>query len=218
MHQKINYHALPLSCSDRYPASAAFPPMRQLTDFIPLLLFFITYQMRGTTIEVAGWSYTLDGIFSATAVLMIATSIQVLFTWLLTREVSKNLLWLLALVLLFGGATLLFRDQTFIFWKPTVFNWGLALALAGSQFVGRRNLLERLLGSQLQLPAEVWSRLLWVWVGNCTIVGSLNLVVAYQFSEPTWVSYKLYSAIGFTVLLTLISALLIAPHLREKPG
>ena len=192
--------------------------MKQLTDLIPLLLFFITYQMRGVTIELGGWSHTLDGIFSATAVLMIATVAQVLITWLLVRKVGKNLLWLLALVMVFGGATLLFRDQTFIFWKPTVFNWGLALALAGSHLFSERNLLQRILGGQLHLPDEVWFRLLCVWTTNCVVVGALNLVVAYQFSEAFWVSYKLYSAIGFTLLLTLICALLIAPHLSENPS
>ena len=47
------------------------------------------------------------------------------------------------------------------------------------------------------------------------IVGSLNLVVAYGYSEETWVSYKLYSSIGFTLFLTILTALIIGPHLKE---
>ena len=189
--------------------------MKQLAELVPLILFFIVYQMKGTTVSLGGWSHTLDGIFSATAVLIIATSLQVLLTWVLTRELEKRLLWLLAAVCVFGGATLLFRDQTFIFWKPTVFNWVLALVFAGSHFIGDRNLMERTLGHQLELPKRVWNKLLWLWVANFAVVGALNLVVAYQFGEAFWVSYKLYSAFGFTLLLTVITALIITPYIRE---
>jgi intracellular septation protein len=189
--------------------------MKQLAELIPLLLFFIAYQMKGTEIDIGGWHYAFDGIFSATAVLIIATICQVVITWLITREVEKRLLWLLAAVSVFGGATLIFRDQTFIYWKPTVFNWVLALAFGGSHFFGERNLMERTLGSQIQLPKPIWTRLLWLWTANFALVGSLNIFVAYRMGEDFWVSYKLYSAIGFTLLLTIITAILIAPHVSD---
>jgi intracellular septation protein len=190
--------------------------MKQLAELIPLVLFFITYQMKGTTVEIGTWTHTLDGIFSATAVLIAATVLQVILTWFLTHELEKRLLWLLAAVSIFGGATLVFRDQTFIFWKPTVFNWALALVFGGSHFFGERNLMERTLGHQIQLPHAIWTRLLWLWACNFAVVGSLNLFVAYQFEEAFWVSYKLYSAIGFTLVLTLITAFMIAPHMKEE--
>ena len=190
--------------------------MKQLAELVPLVLFFITYQMKGTEVEIGGWHYTFDGIFSATTVLIAATLVQVLLTWIITHKVEKRLLWMLAAVSLFGGATLFFRDQTFIFWKPTVFNWVLALAFGGSHFIGERNLMERTLGGQIQLTKLIWTRLLWLWTGNFALVGSLNLIVAYQFGEAFWVSYKLYSAVGFTLLLTAITAVLIAPHISEE--
>ncbi|MEE4191808.1 MAG: inner membrane-spanning protein YciB [Halieaceae bacterium] len=190
--------------------------MKQIAEFIPIILFFVAYQMKGDTVSLGEWSYTMDGIFSATAVLIVATALQVLLTWVFTRELEKRLLWLLAAVCVFGGATLLFRDQTFIFWKPTVFNWVLALVFGASHFIGDRNLMERTLGSQISLPKPIWSRLLWLWVGNFSLVGALNLVVAYQFSEAFWVSYKLYSAFGFTLLLTIITGFMIAPHIKEE--
>ena len=190
--------------------------MKQLAELIPLVLFFITYQMKGTTVEIGTWSHTLDGIFSATAVLIAATTLQVIITWFLTHELEKRLLWLLAAVSIFGGATLIFRDQTFIFWKPTVFNWALALVFGGSHFIGERNLMERTLGHQIRLPHVIWVRLLWLWTGNFALVGSLNLYVAYNLGEAFWVSYKLYSALGFTLLLTVITALMIAPHMHDE--
>lgn len=189
--------------------------MKQLLEFVPIVLFFIAYQMNGEQISVAGWTYEFDGIFSATAVLMIATVCQVIITYILTREFEKRLIWLALAVLVFGAATLVFRNEAFIQWKPTIFNWVLALVFGASQFIGEKNLMERTLGSQIHLPKPIWRRLNLLWVGNFFIVGTLNLVVAYGFSEEFWVSYKLYSAIGFTLLLTILTAIIISPHLKE---
>ena len=190
--------------------------MKQLLEFIPIALFFITYQLKGESVALGGWEYTFDGMFSATAVLMIATVLQVVATYALTREFEKRLMWLLLAVMVFGGATLIFRNQMFIQWKPTIFNWALAVAFGGSQFIGDKNLMQRTLGSQIQLPKPVWTKLNLLWVSNFAIVGALNLVVAYGYSEDVWVSYKLYSAIGFTLLLTILTALLISPHLKDE--
>ena len=190
--------------------------MKQLLEFIPIALFFIVYQLKGESIAMGSWQYTFDGIFTATAVLMAATVLQVIISYLLTGEFEKRLLWMLMAVLVFGGATLLFRNQMFIQWKPTIFNWVLALIFGASQFIGDKNLMERTLGSQIHLPKPVWLRLNVLWVSNFTIVGALNLVVAYQYSEATWVSYKLYSAIGFTLALTILTAIMISPHIKDQ--
>lgn len=189
--------------------------MRQLLEFIPIALFFIVYQLDGETVSLGSWAYTVDGIFTATAVLIVATALQFVIGSLLARHVEKRALWTFVAVLVFGGATLLLRDQTFIQWKPTIFNWALALAFILFRYIGERTLMERTLGTQLHLPRAVWLRLNAVWVGNFLIVGALNLYVAYGYSEATWVSYKLYSAIGFTLLLTVLTALLISPHLKD---
>jgi intracellular septation protein len=190
--------------------------MKQLAEFVPIALFFIVYQLNGENISLGGWAYTFDGIYSATAVLMVATMLQVVLTYAITRELEKRLLWMLLAVMLFGGATLVLRNQMFIQWKPTIFNWVLAVVFGGSQFFSDKNLMQRTLGSQIQLPNPVWTRLNLLWVSNFAIVGTLNLVVAYGYSEATWVSYKLYSAIGFTLLLTILTALLISPHLKDE--
>ncbi|MEH6585960.1 MAG: inner membrane-spanning protein YciB [Halioglobus sp.] len=189
--------------------------MKQLAEFIPIALFFIVYQLNGETVSLGQWNFTFDGIFTATAVLMGATLLQVVLTYVFTRQFEKRAMWMLLAVLIFGGATLLLRNQMFIQWKPTIFNWVLAIAFGVSQFIGQKNLMERTLGSQVRLPKPVWTKLNLLWVANFSIVGALNLVVAYGYSESTWVSYKLYSAIGFTLLLTILTAILISPHLKE---
>lgn len=190
--------------------------MKQLAEFLPIALFFITYQLSGEQLSIGTWTYTFDGIFSATTVLIIATVLQVILTVAITRTLEKRLMWLLLAVCVFGGATLIFRNQLFIQWKPTIFNWALALAFGASQFIGEKNLMERTLGSQIHLPKPVWMRLNLLWVGNFALVGALNIFVAYSYSEATWVSYKLYSAIGFTLVLTILTAVMISPHLKEE--
>lgn len=189
--------------------------MKQLIEFIPIVLFFAVYQMDGQTLELAGFSHTVDGIFSATAVLIIATVIQIPLVWMLSGELEKRLLWTGGAVIVFGAATLLLRNELFIQWKPSVLNWAMAAAFAGSQFIGERNLLERLMGSQLTLSRRLWRRICWVWVAHFVLVGTLNLVVAYQFSEATWVAYKLYSSIGFTLFIMIVTIIMMSPTLKN---
>ena len=189
--------------------------MKQLLELLPLVLFFGAYQMDGDTLAVGGWSHTFDGIFSATAVLMISTALTWLISSLLEKRNDKRLMWMTLAVLLFGAATLILRDQRFIQWKPTVFNWVLAAVFLGSQFIGKRTVLERVLGSQISLPRPIWTRLNMLWIGNFALVGALNLFVAYRFEEAVWVSYKLYSSIGFTLALMLLTVAIVAPHLKD---
>jgi len=189
--------------------------MKQLLELLPLVLFFGAYQMDGDTLTVGGWSHTFDGIFSATAVLMISTALTWLVSSLLEKRNDKRLMWMTLAVLLFGAATLILRDQRFIQWKPTVFNWVLAAVFFGSQFIGKRTVLERVLGSQLTLPRLIWTRLNVLWIGNFALVGALNLFVAYRFEEAVWVSYKLYSSIGFTLALMLLTVAIVAPHVKD---
>lgn len=188
--------------------------MKQFLEFVPIVLFFVVYQLDGEVLTIGSWTHTFDGIFSATAVLIGATALQVILGRMLSGVWEKRNIWTFVAVTVFGGATLVLRDETFIQWKPTIFNWALAIAFMGFQLFTKRNLLERTLGAQLTLPSAVWSRLNLLWVGNFAIVGALNLYVAYGYSEATWVSYKLYSAIGFTLLLTIITAVMVSPHIQ----
>ena len=190
--------------------------MKQILEFLPIVLFFGAYQMDGETLTVGAWSHTFDGIFSATAVLMIATIGVWLVMLAITRRNDKRLMWMMVAVVVFGTATLVLRDQRFIQWKPTVFNWVMAVLFFGSQFVGEKTLLERLLSQQLVLSEVIWKRLNALWVTNFVTVGALNLYVAYQYEEAFWVSYKLYSSIGFILLMMLLTVMIVAPHLRSE--
>ena len=188
--------------------------MKQLAEFLPIIIFFVIYQMDGSTIALSNWTHTVDGIYSATKGLLIATLLVLPLQWWLAGHLEKRLLWTSAAVFIFGGATLFFKNELFIQWKPTVFNWGMSIAFAVSQFWGQKNLIERLMGSQIKIPRSVWRRICWVWVMHFAMVGTLNLVVAYQFSEATWVSYKLWSGIGFTLLIMVVTTIIIGPWVK----
>lgn len=190
--------------------------MKQILELIPLILFFVAFKMDGETLEILSFSYQFDGIYSATAILMAATGIQVVLTRLLTGKVEKQLLWLFGIIVVAGSATLILRNDIFIMWKPTVFNWGLALVLLGGLLLGKKSLLEKMLGQQIELPATAWLRLNQLWIANFLIVGSLNLYVAYNFSQAAWVNYKLYSSIGFTLVLMIITMIIVVPHIKDK--
>jgi len=115
-----------------------------------------------------------------------------------------------------GGLTLVLQNRIFIQWKPTLFNGALAIAFLVAPLIGnRKTLLERTLGQQLTLPTNAWQRLNILWICNFVLAGSANLFVAYQYSEATWVSYKLWSMLGFTLVLSLLTALIIAPHIKD---
>ncbi|MBP6381045.1 MAG: septation protein IspZ [Pseudomonadales bacterium] len=189
--------------------------MKQFAELIPVVLFFVVYQLDGRTLTLGGWEYHFDGIYSATAVLMITTVAQLVLTRLLSGHVEKRLLLLTAVVCAFGAATLLLRNQLFIQWKPTIFNWVLAAVFVGTHALTGKTVMERAIGGQLNLPAVAWRKLNSLWVANFVVVGALNLYVAYRFSEAAWVSYKLYSSIGFTLLVTALTVALIMPHVKD---
>jgi intracellular septation protein len=189
--------------------------MKQIAELIPVVLFFLVYQLDGKTASLGGWDYRFDGIYSATAALMIATVVQLVLTRLLTGRLERRLLVLGAVVLVFGGATLALHNQLFIQWKPTIFNWSLALFFGIMRWRTGRSVLQSAMDGQIDVPAAAWLRLDRLWIGNFTLVGALNLVVAYGFSEAAWVSYKLYSAVGFTLLLSLATVAVLMPYLRE---
>jgi intracellular septation protein len=173
-----------------------------LFDVFPVVLFFVAFK--------------LADIYVATAVAIGATFAQVGWLKLRRRRVDPMLWASLGIIALFGGATLLLRDETFIKWKPTVLYWLFAAALAGGELLGR-NLIRMLLGGQMQLPEAVWTKLGWSWIGFFAFMGGANLLVAYAFSTDAWVNFKLFGGVGLMVLFVTGQALFLARYLEEDP-
>lgn len=123
--------------------------MKFLTDFFPILLFFIAYKWQG--------------IYAATVVAIAASSVQVSLYWLKNRRFDSSHLMTFFIILIFGGATLYLQDETFIKWKPTVINWLFALACLLTHFIGKTPLIKRMMSSGLTLPDNIWTKLNGIW-------------------------------------------------------
>lgn len=171
--------------------------MKQFIEFIPVALF------------VAVFFYTRD-IYAATIVLMIGICVQVGYEWATTRRIERKSQVIFWVAMLAGGATLFFHNEMFLQWKPTIVNWLFAIGLTASQFVGKENLIKKMLAEQIKLPDTVWRNLNLGWAFGFFLAGVLNLVVAYNFSLEFWVSYKLIGGIGITLLYMVVTIIYLA--------
>jgi intracellular septation protein len=139
--------------------------MKLLVDFFPILLFFAAYK--------------LEGIYVATGVAIAASAVLVGWSWIRRRRVETMPLVTLGLLVLFGGLTLALRDPIFVMWKPTIVNWLFAAVFLGSQLIGKRPLIERMMGNAIEIPPAVWLRLNIMWIGFFFVTGLVNLFVVY---------------------------------------
>ena len=176
--------------------------MKFLFDLFPIVLFFVTFKLRG--------------IFAATGAAMAASLLQIGWVYLRHRRVEPMLWVSLAIIAVFGGATLLLHDETFIKWKPTVLYWVLALTLLVSRVVFKKNMIETLLRPQLSLPDRVWGRLNWGWAAFFGGLGVANLYVAFRFSTNTWVNFKLFGTTGLMFAFVLAQAAMLSRYLEAK--
>jgi intracellular septation protein len=175
--------------------------MKLLLDFFPILLFFVAFKV---------W-----GIYVATGVAIAATVGQI--AWL-KYSVGKvePMQWLsLGIIVVFGGATILAHDETFIKWKPTVLYWLMGGALAVGLLVFRKNLLKSLMGAQLDLPDPAWRAMNWSWIGFFAVMGVLNLWVAFNFDTNTWVNFKLFGGLGLMALFVVAQALYLGRYVKD---
>ncbi|MCY3811320.1 MAG: septation protein IspZ [Gammaproteobacteria bacterium] len=162
--------------------------MKQLVDFLPVAAFFGVY--------------LLADIYYATMALMVAAALQVGYFKVRGLRVTGQMWVVFWAAMIFGTMTLVFRNALFIQWRGSVVNWIMALALVGSRFIGSGDVIKRMLGKMLTLPDRAWRALTYGWAGVFAASGSLNLFVAYNFSEEAWVAYKFAS--GFVVPILLI--------------
>ncbi|MBI2305807.1 MAG: septation protein A [Rhodocyclales bacterium] len=176
--------------------------MKFLFDLFPVILFFVAYKFAG--------------IFVATGVAIAATFVQIGWVWFRHRKVD-TMLWIsLAIITVFGGATLLLQDETFIKWKPTVLYWLFAATLAGGTLFMKKNLIRSLLAEQMELPDAAWNKMNWSWIGFFVFMGIANLVVAFNFSTDTWVNFKLFGGIGLMFGFVLAQGVMLSKYIEEK--
>ncbi len=176
--------------------------MKFLFDIFPVVLFFIAFKFYD--------------IYVATAVAMGATFVQIGWVWLRHRKVDKMLWVSLALIVVFGGATLVLQDETFIKWKPTVLYWLFATVLAAAALGFKKNLIRAMMEAQVTLPEVVWGKLLASWIVFFALMGALNIIVAYNFSTDAWVNFKLFGGIGLMLVFIAVQGLVLARHIDGR--
>lgn len=183
--------------------------MQQFIDYIAILAFVVVYFM------------TKD-IFLATGVLMVAVTVQICLYWLMKKPIGNELKLTFWASMVLGGMTLIFQDETFIKWKPSIINWLLALVLVGAHLFAKTFLVEKMLGKVLRLPDSAWRSLTYGWALAFTVSGTVNIYVAYSYSLDTWVTFKFVGLLGLNLVFLMatfaflhVKGLLTEEHLLD---
>jgi intracellular septation protein len=204
--------------------------MKLLFDLFPVILFFLVFKIAGANTEAAqnfGSAY-LSGLVSggevsmtqapillATAVTILATIAQITLL-LVRRQRVDNMLWVsLVIIVFFGGATIYFHDEQFIKLKPTVLYWFFAIALLVSPFLFKKNLIKSMMSQQLALPDPVWTQLNFAWGGFFSLMGVLNLYIAFNYPLEFWVNFKLFGFIGLMIVFVVIQSIYLSRYIKE---
>ncbi len=180
--------------------------MQALLEFAPLLAFIIAYYV--------------GGLYTATAVLMIAMLALLAADYILQRRIPPMHALSAILVFVLGAATLFFHDKHFIQVKPTALFWLAGIAFLGSFWIGERTLTERLLSTalqgQVQVPQKVWRKLNAVWVVFYALLGAVNLMLAYYASERVWINFKVFGLTIITLVFVGLQVLWLTRNAGER--
>ncbi|MDR0588639.1 MAG: septation protein A [Burkholderiales bacterium] len=175
--------------------------MAILLDYLPLILFFGVYKVTGS-------------IYYATATAIAASVLQIVYLYF--KKKIGVIHWLqLAVISIFGGATLIFRDPEFIKWKPTVLYAAFAIILTVGKLGFKQDLL-RYVMKPFTLPPSVWTKLTWAWVAFFIGLAILNRVVATHYSEATWVNFKVFGTLILIVLFMIPLGFYLSPYLKDS--
>lgn len=176
--------------------------MKLLFDLFPVILFFIAYKFFG--------------IYTATGVAMVATVAQIIYCKIKHGTVDNMLIISGVLIVVFGGATLFLKDPKFIQWKPTILYWMFGSGLLVSQFFFNKNPMKALMDKQVSLPESIWGKINIAWATLFILLGCLNLYVAFNFAEDTWVNFKLFGITGIMFVFIIAQTLLLSKHLPKE--
>ena len=205
--------------------------MKILLDFLPIILFFGMFKYAEGHADWAArfasdhFGFIVSGgvvgteeapVLLATLVVIVATTAQIAYLLARRRKIDMMLWITFVLVVVLGGATVWFHNATFIKWKPSVLYWAMGLSFWVSQAIFKKNLLQTLIGEQLQLPASVWQRLSLVWIAFFTLMGVLNLYVAYNYSTSTWASFKAFGATGLMLVFMVAQGFYLNKHMQPE--
>lgn len=175
--------------------------MNQFFEFFPILLFFLTYKFYD--------------IYVATGVVIAATLVQVVYSWFRHKTVGTMQWVTLVLMIVMGSATIYLHDEQFIKWKLSIVEWLFGLVFLGSQFIGKKPVIERMLSGSLTLPTVIWKRLNLMWAIFFIGVGFINVYVMYNYTTDDWVTFKTFGVPGLMIMFILVQMALIYKHIPE---
>lgn len=176
--------------------------MKLLFDLFPVILFFIAYK----------WF----NLFVATGVAMAAVVVQLASIWI-RRKKPDVMNWItFGMILVLGGATLFFRNEMFIKWKPTAVYGILGLVFLGSHWFSPKPIIRRMMEAHVTLPAKIWSRLNIAWICFFFAMGLINLFVVYSFDTDTWVNFKLFGTLILTFAFLIAQGIWITRHVPAE--
>jgi intracellular septation protein len=176
--------------------------MKFLFDLFPVIVFFIVYKF--------------SGIYAATATAIVATILQIGWAKYKFGKVENTLIASGIIIVVFGGATLLLHDESFIKWKPTVLYWVFTISLLVTNIFFKKNIIRSLMEKQISMPDAIWSRLNLAWAAFFALLGVLNLYVAFNYSTNTWVDLKLFGTTGLMLIFFIAQAFALNKHATEK--
>ena len=176
--------------------------MKLLFDLFPVILFFIAFKVFN--------------VYVATGTAIVATIAQI--GWVKWRHGKVDtMLWVsFAIIAVFGGATLILHDETFIKFKPTILYWIFATILLGSNLFLKKNLMRTLLKEKITLPIKVWNQVNLGWSLFFVLLGVVNLYVAFNFSTDAWVNFKLFGTTGMMLVFVLLQAMALSKYMHEE--
>ncbi|BAJ02783.1 septation protein A [Shewanella violacea] len=175
--------------------------MKQLLDFLPLVIFFAVYKFFD--------------IYAASGALIAATALQLIVTYALYKKIEKMHLVTFVMVTFFGTLTLVFHDDTFIKWKVTVVYALFAIALAVSQFINKP-ILKNMLGKELVVEDRIWAHVTWYWVIFFIACSLVNIYVAFSLPQETWVNFKVFGLTALTLLNTVVTVVYLFKNMPEE--
>ena len=184
--------------------------MKLLFDMFPLIVFFGAFKFYD--------------IFTATAAAIIATFIQVGIFWVKNRRFETTHILTLVIISVFGGLTILLKDDIFIKWKPTIVNWLFSGVIIGMLLFAKNSALEFVMGKQIALPSPVWRTLNWAWALFFLVLGGLNLYIAFYYKPEappeirteTWVNFKVFWMFGLTMAFAILQMFYLSKHVELK--
>jgi len=176
--------------------------MKALLEYLPLIVFFVFYKF-------------LD-IYWATGALIVLSGIQILVHFIMKKPIPKRHWIFFFLILIFGGLTIFFHDDTFLKWKVSIINGFFALALLISRYVFNNNIIKQFLQESMELPEKIWDKLNLAWAIFFIFCGSLNWYIAFHYDLETWVNFKVFGLTGLTFIFAIGSIASLYKYLPQE--